>query len=288
MLGVIAEDHGDYATATRRLTAAHAVFAALDDRHNLSQVARHLGVVAHARGDLDLAMARYEEALALGRTDEDPYIISLALWNQGLLHCQQGRLSSAADAMAEALLWEEALGTLEEAGPDFGNLAVLGIAAGRPEAAVRLLGTAHGQLERRGMAFALPEREFYDQALLTMRRHLDEPAFSASWEIGRHRTIAGSADDVREVFSAARSESYSAPAPSPSVHFALTSREQDVLALLCQRLTNAEIAERLYLSRRTVEDHISRLLAKLDVANRREAVALAARLGFDRSESCVP
>jgi DNA-binding CsgD family transcriptional regulator len=61
---------------------------------------------------------------------------------------------------------------------------------------------------------------------------------------------------------------------------ALTPREHEVLAMLCQRLTNAEIAEQLFLSHRTVEDHVSRLLDKLNVSNRREAAAVAARLGL--------
>jgi DNA-binding CsgD family transcriptional regulator len=65
-----------------------------------------------------------------------------------------------------------------------------------------------------------------------------------------------------------------------STRMVLTPREQEVLAMLCQRLTNAEMAQQLYLSRRTVEDHVDRLLGKLNVSNRREATAAAARLGL--------
>ena len=69
---------------------------------------------------------------------------------------------------------------------------------------------------------------------------------------------------------------------------ALTPREQEVLAMLCQRLTNAEMADRLYLSRRTVEAHVTHLLGKLNVANRREAAALAARLGLISRDLAQP
>lgn len=65
-----------------------------------------------------------------------------------------------------------------------------------------------------------------------------------------------------------------------SAAVSLTPREQEVLAMLCQRLTNAEMADRLSLSRRTIEDHVTRVLGKLNVANRREAAALAARHGL--------
>ena len=58
---------------------------------------------------------------------------------------------------------------------------------------------------------------------------------------------------------------------------ALTYRERDVLALLCQHLTDAEIGQQLFLSKRTVEHHVSSILAKLGVANRRQAAAFAAR-----------
>ena len=60
----------------------------------------------------------------------------------------------------------------------------------------------------------------------------------------------------------------------------LTFREQDVLELLCQRLTDAEIAERLFLSRRTASHHVASIIGKLGAANRREAAAIAARRGW--------
>jgi DNA-binding CsgD family transcriptional regulator len=62
----------------------------------------------------------------------------------------------------------------------------------------------------------------------------------------------------------------------------LTSREQEVLALVAVGLRNSDIAQRLFLSEKTVAHHVSAILRKLDVRTRGEAGAAAAGLGLTR------
>jgi DNA-binding CsgD family transcriptional regulator len=60
----------------------------------------------------------------------------------------------------------------------------------------------------------------------------------------------------------------------------LTQRQLEVVALLTEDLHNREIAQRLFLSEKTVDHHVSAILAKLDVKTRAQAVGEARRLGF--------
>jgi DNA-binding NarL/FixJ family response regulator len=60
----------------------------------------------------------------------------------------------------------------------------------------------------------------------------------------------------------------------------LTARELEVLVLIADGMRNAQIAERLVVSEKTVGHHVSAVLRKLDVTSRGEAAAKALRLGL--------
>src|SRR5690348_17481026 len=74
----------------------------------------------------------------------------------------------------------------------------------------------------------------------------------ACWSSGDRRTTLG---DVTTVGAAKNAE--------------VTAREAEVLALIAQHLTNAQIGAALFISRRTVETHVSSLLRKLQLPDRR-------------------
>ncbi len=83
---------------------------------------------------------------------------------------------------------------------------------------------------------------------------------------------------------ASRLQSYFAAPPeilSPAFP-QLTDREREVLALLAEGVTNATIAQRLYLSPKTVRNYVSNIFSKLQVADRAEAILRAREAGLGR------
>ena len=141
--------------------------------------------------------------------------------------------------------------------------------------------------------------ESEDVKVLVMTMHDDDEAVFAAIRAGaRGYQLKGAAQDetLRAIRSVANGEAIfgpgiadrlqrflaATPTLDPSQAFPqLTDRELEILQLLAQRRTNAEIAAQLFLSQKTVRNYVSAIFAKLQVADRAEAglVARAAGLG---------
>jgi DNA-binding NarL/FixJ family response regulator len=108
----------------------------------------------------------------------------------------------------------------------------------------------------------------------------------ASRDSGRAASFLAAADTVAQSSSTSSGQQLAGempgPGPSPrselgSPDWQLTQREQEVLILLAQRRTDAEIAAALSISRRTASSHVGSIISKLRVSNRRDAAAIALR-----------
>jgi len=97
---------------------------------------------------------------------------------------------------------------------------------------------------------------------------------AAAGEAVLHPRVA--ARVVRELHGARRDE--------PNVFHELSDRELEVLKLIADGLSNAEIAGRLYVSEKTVKSHVSNILSKLHLADRTQAAVYAWRQGVVRRD----
>jgi DNA-binding CsgD family transcriptional regulator/tetratricopeptide (TPR) repeat protein len=113
---------------------------------------------------------------------------------------------------------------------------------------------------------------------LALARSDDRAAMTEAVTLLDSLGAAGSAARVRALLRARGWSPPRGPRPGTREHPAgLTAREAEVLAMLSQGLPDSAIADRLVISRRTVEHHVAAVLAKLGVRSRREAAAAQAR-----------
>lgn len=116
---------------------------------------------------------------------------------------------------------------------------------------------------------------FSERSLLT--RGLESGAKGYILKEAPHQTL------VRAIEKVARGEGYVDPALMPAFLTGkdsgdmLTSREREILQLLADGLSNADVAVRLFISQETVKSHVRHILTKLEADTRTHAVAIALR-----------
>jgi DNA-binding CsgD family transcriptional regulator len=232
---------------------------------------RSAAAIALARGDVALA----QDLARLCLDARDPADTSCAPVLELLVEIQL-----AADDLPAATATLERLALLAAGCDDERVGALAELAAGRVHAAddeeraqahltraIERLAGLDLPLERaraqlvlaRSLARGAPEAAALEAGL----------ALAVFEELGAARDADAASGLLRELGEAGRA--------FPRRSGGLTRRETEVLALVAEGLSNAEIAGRLYISRRTAEHHVARILAKLGLRSRAEAVAYAMR-----------
>jgi len=122
-------------------------------------------------------------------------------------------------------------------------------------------------------------RPLEEPYLVGARSQLDESTWSVVWEEGRAMSMeaafeyALSEEPSTITSSAAPTEQLSTPVSEHPV--GLTPREVEVLGLVAEGLTNPQVAQKLFLSPRTVQRHLNSVYRKLGVNSRAAATRLA-------------
>ena len=164
-----------------------------------------------------------------------------------------------------------------------GLLGVAGLmaAAGETERAARLLAASAAIRERISVPARSVDQRIIDRMIAAARAALGEDGFAAAWSAGQALSLKEAATEVQSVATLMLPASRPRSAASSAATLrGLSPREIDVLRLVPTGMSDREIGDALFVSRRTVSKHVASILAKLDVATRAAASVEAVRLGL--------
>jgi predicted ATPase/DNA-binding NarL/FixJ family response regulator len=312
--GRLAQQQGNYDQALAWGQQSLALSRSLGEQHAIARALGLIGWVTHWLGDRDRAASLLEEALARARESGDERTIARTLLYLGDLFSRQGAHEPAAALLQEGLhlyqqtgdSWSMAwalrgLGEVARLRGEYKravahlqmSLSLYDGLSSRPQIpypleALALTAADQGQFRRAaqlwGAASALrdsihtplPPSYRADAAphLAEMQIALGETDFATALAEGRELTL----EQALALAAAEPSRAPAAPSP-PSRHLpqthGLTPREVEVLRLVAEGLSDAQIAEKLVISPRTVGKHVQSIYSKLYLSSRSAATRWA-------------
>jgi ATP/maltotriose-dependent transcriptional regulator MalT len=246
LLGEVSLQQGDPSTARLLLEQSRMlVRQGRDEDHQLAWTLSLLGKVIAVQGDYPAARALYEESLeSLVRvqgTNSNLPTLDLCSALEGL---------AAVVAVQGELVW-----------------------------AARLWGAAQARRHTLGIPLAPVYRVDYERSVAAARTQLGEKPFGTAWSEGRTMTpeqaLATRGPVTRSTVVRAEPATVPHPPKAATSPDGLTVREVEVLRLVAEGLTDAQVAEHLVISPLTVNSHLKAIYGKLGVSSRSAATRYA-------------
>ncbi len=230
-----------------------------------------LGAAALVLGEFTQASSYFLTSLSQFESLDDPL---------GACHAQvalasalrhEGKLPGALDAYSNAVRYQRDYPFTLESADILEGLAAIAAVVGPFELAARLCGAAAGWRETYQQESWAPMPEDFQKSAASVRRRLGERAWFEAYEAGRKL-------NSEQVQRLAEEAVFALEEELQRTSSGLTAREIDVLRLVADGLSNAEIADRLVLSQRTVHAHLRSIFDKLGVKSRTAAAHAVASL----------
>jgi predicted ATPase/class 3 adenylate cyclase/DNA-binding CsgD family transcriptional regulator/Tfp pilus assembly protein PilF len=253
----------------------------LGDRWGIGRSLANLGLVAYRLNELATARAYFQESLSLRRSLEDKWGIADALVGLGQIACCEGDFSAGALSYQEGLPLAYKYNLRLQIARLLEGMAVLLSLQRQLAQAAQLWGAAATLRDSMGSVIPPCERGEYEEAIAAARARMGLARFETAWETGQTMPL----EQVIE-----QAMAYKVPETPPLAAVAeepppekpkgvypggLTAREVEVLRLVAQGLTNAQVAEKLIMAPRTVNVHLTSIYSKLEVTSRTAAARFA-------------
>jgi predicted ATPase/DNA-binding CsgD family transcriptional regulator/DNA-binding XRE family transcriptional regulator len=306
---VLAVENDDYAEAVRLARQALGIFEPLEPSDDLALAATVLGSAQRCLGERAEARRSFQTALDVRAAAGDRARLALAINNMALVELDDGNLDRARELLEQNLVIKRQIGEPRSIVIGLINLAEVLTRDGRWQAAQESIaeaaGLAVGQPHITGMVLCsqghlAARKRNWEQAAGLYQAAVaacqagghTHVAIEAMIGLGRVRYHLGQADEAAKQLRTAEALAHqianrqliadvtAALAETGDGQVGLlpgnlTSRQAEVLRLLADGLSNKEIAQRLYLSRGTVERHLASIYHKLGLGGRVDATRYA-------------
>lgn len=263
----------------------------------------NLGDLAQEAGDFEVARMRLQEAVRVQRALGSPWGLDGALSSLGATEYLSGDVTKGMRSLIESVGISWHTGNDVQLTTSLRRIAEVAAATKQPEPALRLLHAADRIDHDRGRDVSAYDQRIAARCLARLREvgggktQLPLPATKDATLITTDDAVASAREVGAKLLGEAglaeawvssgapipvlstEQDAGGGDAPPTRAHVEkLTPREAEVLLLLCQHLTDAEIANQLFIGVRTVEFHVRSILGKLGATNRRDAAAIAASM----------